>query len=68
MTTMATNGASPEIERTLDVRRLVSQKSHFLLGPRQTGKSFLLRRSLADVPLFDQRDLGPVRGRGTAIR
>jgi hypothetical protein len=28
-------------ERFLDLRALVARKSHFVFGPRQTGKTFL---------------------------
>jgi uncharacterized protein len=34
------------IRRTLDVAALVKKKSFFLLGPRATGKSFLIREQL----------------------
>jgi predicted AAA+ superfamily ATPase len=34
------------IPRSLDLGRLVAAKSAFLLGPRQTGKSTLIRKSL----------------------
>ena len=31
------------LKRTLDLAALVKKKSYFLLGPRATGKSFLIR-------------------------
>ncbi len=42
-----------EIPRTLDLRALLARKSHFLLGPRQTGKTFLIRTTLGDVRAYD---------------
>jgi predicted AAA+ superfamily ATPase len=44
------------IPRTLDPAALVDRKSHFLLGPRQTGKTFLVRRALADARFYDLLD------------
>lgn len=44
------------IERSLDLRSLLEKKSHFLLGPRQTGKSSLIRHSLPDVRVYDLLD------------
>lgn len=32
------------------------RKSHFLFGPRQTGKTFLVRRTLEDARLYDLLD------------
>jgi predicted AAA+ superfamily ATPase len=32
----------PYIERLVDLNALLAQKSYFLLGPRQTGKTFLI--------------------------
>ncbi len=46
----------PEIPRALDLRSLLERKSHFLLGPRQTGKTFLIRRTLGDVRVYDLLD------------
>lgn len=43
----------PVIQRLIDLRQLLSVKSHFLLGPRQSGKSFLIRQSLPEVRLYD---------------
>lgn len=37
--------------RLLQLPRLLQQKSFFLLGPRSTGKSFLIRAQLADQAL-----------------
>lgn len=46
----------PDIVRTLDLRKLLERKSHFLFGPRQTGKTYLIRATLPDVPTFDLLD------------
>ncbi|MEW6545120.1 MAG: AAA family ATPase [Nitrospirota bacterium] len=34
----------------------MEKKSHFLFGPRQTGKSFLIARNLKDVRVYDLLD------------
>jgi predicted AAA+ superfamily ATPase len=47
---------SPVIERTLDLEALLARKSHFLFGPRQTGKTFLIRRSLPGARFYDLLD------------
>lgn len=44
------------VERTLDLPALVSRKSHFLLGPRQTGKTFLIRQTLPGARVYDLLD------------
>ena len=36
----------PKIDRFLNINKLIKQKSYILLGPRQTGKSYLIRESL----------------------
>ncbi len=41
------------VERVLDLPGLIRKKSHFLFGPRQTGKSFLIRHTLPGVRLYD---------------
>jgi predicted AAA+ superfamily ATPase len=46
----------PYIERILDLRSLLERKSHFLFGPRQTGKTSLVRRSLQGVKTYDLLD------------
>lgn len=43
------------MERILDPSKLLEQKSHFLFGPRGTGKSYLLRR--LDTATVDYIDL-----------
>ncbi|MGO9455348.1 MAG: hypothetical protein ACLQDV_30520 [Candidatus Binataceae bacterium] len=42
---------TPTIQRAVDLVRLLAKKSYFLLGPRQTGKSFLVHRTQPDVRL-----------------
>lgn len=39
--------------RVLDLREIVRHKSVFLLGPRQTGKSTLVRRTFPDAAVYD---------------
>lgn len=46
----------PTIPRLLDVKNLIAKKSHFLFGPRQTGKTFLLQRQLKDMLTYDLLD------------
>ena len=40
-------------ERALDLRTLVEERSLFLFGPRQTGKSTLVRRTFPDAAVYD---------------
>jgi len=40
------------LKRTLDIKQLVEKKSHFLFGPRGTGKSSLIRQQLGDQALI----------------
>jgi uncharacterized protein len=58
MTTDMASGSSPEIPRALDLAALSAKKSHFLLGPRQTGKTFLVRRTLPGARVYDLLDTG----------
>lgn len=44
------------IARMLDASALLAKKSHFLLGPRQTGKTFLIRQCLPTVRRYDLLD------------
>jgi predicted AAA+ superfamily ATPase len=48
--------SAPYIERMLDLQGLLERKSHFLLGPRQTGKSFLIVHTLKDARVYDLLD------------
>lgn len=45
-----------EYSRTLDLGALLRENSHFLLGPRGTGKSYWIRHSLPGVQYFDLLD------------
>lgn len=47
---------SVDISRTLDLRVLFAKKSHFLFGPRRTGKTFLIRRTLPGTRIYDLLD------------
>lgn len=46
----------PVIPRRLDLRAVVEQRSCFLFGPRQTGKSTLIRQQFADCPVWNLLD------------
>ncbi|MEN8758108.1 MAG: AAA family ATPase [Desulfobacterales bacterium] len=46
----------PYIERVVDLNALLAKKSHFLLGPRQTGKTFLIRHKLRKARVYDLLD------------
>ena len=46
----------PYLERTLNLNVLLDKKSHFLLGPRQTGKIFLIANSLKGIRVYDLLD------------
>ena len=46
----------PHLERALPLAALARAKSHFLFGPRQTGKSYLIRHALPGVKLYDLLD------------
>jgi uncharacterized protein len=48
--------ATPTIARTLDLAGLVARKSHLLLGPRQTGKTFLIGQTLPNARVYDLLD------------
>jgi len=54
---MATNQKTANdpiyFERVLDLPSLLQKKSHFLFGPRQTGKTSLIRHSLKGVRSYD---------------
>lgn len=59
MTDMATQAIFPAawVPRLLDLPGLLSKKSYFLFGPRQTGKTSLVRYSLGDAKLYDLLDM-----------
>jgi len=44
------------IERIVDLNTLLNKKSYFLLGPRQTGKTFLIGHALKNVKVYDLLD------------
>jgi predicted AAA+ superfamily ATPase len=50
------NRQSPWVERVLDLPALLQKRSHFLLGPRQTGKTFLIQHTLHNVRVYDLLD------------
>ena len=44
------------VDRTPDLAAWLAKKSHFLLGPRQTGKSTLFRHQLPQARVYDLLD------------
>jgi uncharacterized protein len=58
MTMDATQNSNENIfvERIVDLPSLVGKRSFFLLGPRQTGKTFLIRHTLKNVRVYDLLD------------
>jgi predicted AAA+ superfamily ATPase len=44
------------IDRLVDLNALLDKKSYFLLGPRQTGKTLLIRHTLENVLVYDLLD------------
>lgn len=55
MTTIMTT-SDKYISRTLDLSALIEKKSLFLLGPRQTGKTSLVRHTLKTAKVYDLLD------------
>lgn len=56
---MATDNLTPSfpvIPRILNLKELLAKKSHFLLGPRQTGKTFLIRQNLEGIRTYNLLD------------
>jgi predicted AAA+ superfamily ATPase len=53
---MATDSSPPQIRRDLDLAALLEKRSHFLLGPRQTGKTTMIRSQLPGAAVFDLLD------------
>ena len=47
--TVTASASSPAIGRLPDLAGWLRKKSHFLFGPRQTGKSFLIRQLLPNA-------------------
>ena len=56
MTPVYQENKRPYVERALDLNALLEKKSYFLLGPRQTGKTFLIGHSLKGVRVYDLLD------------
>ena len=51
------NGSGiPYIQRVLDLKSPLEKKSYFLFGPRQTGKTFLIRNTMEGVRIYDLPD------------
>jgi uncharacterized protein len=48
--------SGPVVKRMLDLPALLQKKSHFLLGPRQTGKTFLVQHTLSNARVYDLLD------------
>ena len=46
----------PSVDRTVDLPALLGKRSLFLLGPRQTGKTYLIRHTLEDARVYDLLD------------
>lgn len=44
------------VDRQLDISALLNKRSFFLLGPRQTGKTSLIHRTLPDTLFYDLLD------------
>ena len=48
--------SSTVVERVLNLPALLQKKSYFLLGPRQTGKTFLIKHALSNAHVYDLLD------------
>ena len=55
-TVVSPHMAIPLIERLPDLKGWLGKKSHFLFGPRQTGKTFLVRHVLPEARVYDLLD------------
>ena len=53
---MAVAHTPPLIERAVDLRAWLGRKSHFLFGPRQTGKTTWIRHALPEAQVYDLLD------------
>jgi len=51
-----TSPSPRNVPRALDLAQALDKKSHFLLGPRQTGKSSLVRHQLPGARVYDLLD------------
>lgn len=47
---------TPTIKRIINLASPLSKKSHFLFGPRQTGKTFLVSQTLKSARVYDLLD------------
>jgi predicted AAA+ superfamily ATPase len=60
MTMKSSNGNKdnglPYVQRILDLPALMEKKSHFLFGPRQTGKTSLILHTLKGAKVYDLLD------------
>src|SRR5438874_6443158 len=56
MTVARTPSSPPVVERLPDLKEWLAKKSHFLFGPRQTGKTFWIRGTLPDARIYDLLD------------
>jgi predicted AAA+ superfamily ATPase len=60
MTMKSSNGnkdnGPPYVQRILDLPALMEKKSHFLFGPRQTGKTSLILHTLKGAKVYDLLD------------
>ena len=45
-----------QIDRFVNLQALLEKKFHFLLGPRQTGKTFLVQHTLKNARVYDLLD------------
>ena len=44
------------LDRFMDLSKLLENKSYFLLGPRQTGKSSIIKHTLSEYKTYDLLD------------
>ncbi len=51
-----TQNEIPDVARLPDLGAWLATKSHFLFGPRQTGKTFLVRHTLRHARVYDLLD------------
>jgi uncharacterized protein len=56
MTTYTTPKMDASIRRILNLHELLERKTHFLFGPRQTGKTYLIRETVGHARLYDLLD------------
>jgi predicted AAA+ superfamily ATPase len=56
MPNQSSDNGRPLVGRVLELPALMAKKSHFLLGPRQTGKTFLIQHQLKNARVYDLLD------------